>query len=101
MSDDLVKRLRRSWDVEKSIMSQTGLWMREREEAAERIEQLAKHALRADATCEQLEDKLAECEARLEKAVEVAEKSVKWLRLYGADVHREAATLGEIKGSNT
>lgn len=39
-NDDLVKRLRRSWDVEKSIMSQTGLWMREREEAAERIEQL-------------------------------------------------------------
>lgn len=39
-NDDLVKRLRRSWDVEKSIMSQTGLWMREREEAADRIEQL-------------------------------------------------------------
>ena len=50
-NDDLVKRLRRSWDVEKSIMSQTGLWMREREEAADRTEQLV-------ATCELLEAKL-------------------------------------------
>lgn len=95
MSDDLVKQLREpafgTETTERNLMNK----------AADRIEQLAKHALRADATCEQLEDKLAECEARLEKAVEVAEKSVKWLRLYGADVHREAATLGEIKGSNT
>jgi len=38
-----------------------------------------------------------EAEAKLAKAVEVAEKSIKWLRLYGADVHREAATLAELK----
>ena len=37
-------------------------------------------------------------EAKLAKAVEVAEKSIKWLRLYGADVHREAATLAELTG---
>ena len=37
-------------------------------------------------------------EAKLAKAVEVAEESIKWLRLYGADVHREAATLAELTG---
>ena len=37
-------------------------------------------------------------EAKLAKAVEVADKSIKWLRLYGADVHREAAALAELKG---
>ena len=40
MSDDLVKRLRQSWDVDRSIMSQTDQWMTEREEAADRIEEL-------------------------------------------------------------
>ena len=63
MSDDLVKQLREpafgTETTERKLMKK----------AADRIEQLAKHALRADATCEQLEDKLAECEARLEKAV--------------------------------
>ena len=43
-------------------------------------------------------DRIEELEAKLAKAVEVAEKSIKWLRLYGADVHREAATLAELTG---
>ena len=42
--------------------------------------------------------RIEELEANLAKAVELAEKSIKWLRLYGADVHREAATLAELKG---
>ena len=33
----------------------------------------------------------------VEKAVEVAHKCMGWLRLYGADVHREAATLAELE----
>jgi hypothetical protein len=40
MSDDLVKRLRQSWDVDRSIMMQTGGWMKERRGAADRIEEL-------------------------------------------------------------
>lgn len=39
-------------------------------------------------------------EAKLAKAVGVAEKAIGWLRLYGADVHREAATLAELKGQD-
>ena len=40
MSDDLVKRLRTPWDVDRSIISQTDKWMMERQEAADRIEEL-------------------------------------------------------------
>jgi len=40
MSEDLVKRLRTSWDADRSIISQTDNWMRERQEAADRIEKL-------------------------------------------------------------
>lgn len=43
-------------------------------------------------------DRIEELEAKLAKAVELAEKSIRWLRLYGIDVHREAATLAELKG---
>ena len=46
----------------------------------------------------QMQERIKELEAKLAKAVELAEKSIKWLRLYGADVHREAATLAELKG---
>ena len=42
--------------------------------------------------------RIEELEAKLAKAMDLAEKSMKWLRLYGADVHREAATLAELKG---
>ena len=44
-------------------------------------------------------DRIEELEAKLEEAVKVAENSIKWLRLYGADVHREATTLAELKGA--
>jgi len=50
MSDDLVKRLRTSWDADRSIISQTEKWMKERKEAA---------------------DHIAELEAKLAKAVDV------------------------------
>ena len=40
MSDDLVKRLRTTWDADRSIISQTDNWMRERQDAADRIEKL-------------------------------------------------------------
>ena len=75
MSDDLVKRLREDQPVTQDMASTMQCALQD--EAADRIEEL--------------EDKLA-------KAVEVAEKSIKWLRLYGADVHREAATLAELTG---
>lgn len=39
-----------------------------------------------------------ETEVKLAKAVEVAEKSIKWLRLYGAGVHREAVALKKLTG---
>ena len=42
MTDDLVKRLRTSWDTQRSIMLQTDAWMSERHLAADRIEQLTK-----------------------------------------------------------
>ena len=52
-------------------------------------------------------DRIEELEAKLEKAVGVAERSIQWLRVYGADVHnegsvayREAATLAELTGGN-
>lgn len=48
MNNDLVKRLRQSWDVDRSIMSQTGQWMTEREEAADRIEALEDRVAAAD-----------------------------------------------------
>ena len=43
-------------------------------------------------------DRIEELESKLAKAVEVAEKSIKWLRLYGADVHREAVALKKLTG---
>ena len=48
MSDDLVKRLRQSWDVNRSIMSQTGQWMTERKKAADHIEALEARVAAAD-----------------------------------------------------
>lgn len=79
---------------------------------ADRIEQLAaineeliaerdeawKRAAHAEEMWGRAEVKLSESEALLAKAVEVAEKSIKWLRLYGSDVHREAAALKKLTG---
>lgn len=47
MSDDLAKRLRQSWEVDRSIISQTGQWMTERKEAAARIEELESELAKA------------------------------------------------------
>ena len=53
--DDLVKRLRQPWDADRSIMSQTGRWMVERKEAADRIEALEAQVRAADALADALE----------------------------------------------
>ena len=52
------------------------------------------------AELEQAEARIEELEGKLAKAVEVAEKSIGWLRLYGADVHKESTTLAELKGKD-
>jgi hypothetical protein len=89
MSDDLVKRLRTSWDADRSIISQTDNWMRERQEASDRIEEL---------------------EAKLAKAVEaldvdLIEQAISDVLLEGG-TYRDAAeyvartTLAELKGED-
>jgi hypothetical protein len=62
MSDDLVKRLRQSWDADRSIISQTDLWMTERVAAATRIEELEATGLANRVAIMRLEAKLAACE---------------------------------------
>jgi hypothetical protein len=75
MNDNLVKRL-----LDRGVCS------------------LEHNSCRNDMVCEQAADRIEELETKLAKAVKLAEKSIKWLRLYGADVHREAATLAELTG---
>ena len=70
------------------------------EQMADRIEELEERLKAAQDDAKEAEAYAEELEAKLAKAVEVAEKSIKWLRLYGADVHREAATLAELTGGN-
>lgn len=84
MSDDLVKRLREDQPVTQDMASTMQCALQDA--AADRIEEL--------------EAKLSKSEDLLAKAVDVAEKSLQWLRLYGADVHREATTLAELKGQD-
>ena len=67
--------------------------MTELEQAEARIEELSNCVA-------VLEAKLSKSEDLLAKAVDVAEKSLQWLRLYGADVHREATALAELKGQD-
>lgn len=72
MSDDLVKRLRTPWDADRSIISQTDNWMMERQEAADRIEELEaqlnlaqRQVVAAEfnlATCKKYRDTYAECD---------------------------------------
>jgi len=81
MSDDLVKRLRTTWDADRSIISQTDNWMRERQEAADRIEEL--------------EAELSKSEALLAKAVEALEK-LNVGEGWAAQIAR--TTLAELKG---
>lgn len=57
-----------------------------------------KRAGHAEKMWGETEVKLSESEALLAKAVEVAEKSIKWLRLYGAGVHSEAVALKKLTG---
>ena len=102
MSDDLVKRLRSPRNIFYEYAVDDGAFLRE---AADRIEALEAELLetqdRANAFATKeyhTEIRAKRAEAKLAKAVEVAEKSIKWLRLYGADVHREAATLAELTG---
>lgn len=86
MTDDLVKRLREEFGD--AICG----------EAADRIEALERERDKTYQALLKVTKIHDEVETKLAKAVEVAEKSIKWLRLYGADVHREATTLAELKG---
>lgn len=90
MSDDLVERLRQPWDTDRSIMSQTGRWMTEREDAADRIEELQ---ARAEAA-----------EAKLAELVEVSKRAVRLSRdhpdfkLYAMEPMERAIANAELKG---
>ena len=79
MSDDLVKRLRDHIAVS---FDDRG------------------HVFEDETLCDDAADRIEELEAKLAKVVEVAEKSIRWLRLYGVDVHREAVTLTELGEDN-
>ena len=108
MSDDLVKRLRgygsnRYWPHGPACdCTQAADRIEELEaklaNASDRIQGLEELLWAAEKDANEAEAYAEELEAKLAKAVEVAEKSIKWLRLYGADVHREAATLAELTG---
>ena len=65
---------------------------------ADRIEELIAERDEAWKRASHAEKMWGETEVKLAKAVEVAEKSIKWLRLYGSDVHREAAALKKLTG---
>ena len=95
MSDDLVKRARHNALADMPHYASVELI----EAMAARIEELEAKLAKA-MLVEELEAKLSKSEALLAKALEVAEKSIGWLRLYGVDVHKEAATLAELKGQD-
>jgi predicted metalloendopeptidase len=78
MSDDLVKRLRQSWDVDRSIMMQTGGWMKERRDAADRIEELEANLAKAVKALQTIKDRR---DYQLPKSQDIA-----------------SATLAELKG---
>jgi len=99
MSDDLVKRLRATCSCN---IDNTPCLAEEEcrvaQEAADRIEEL-ENACKEWADVSQSNYQRAKAaEAKLAKAVDVAEKAIRWLRIYGADVHMEATTLAELKG---
>ena len=76
MSDDLVKRLRTTWDADRSIISQTDNWMRERQDAADRIEELEDKLnwviVERDETFALMLDRAQTAEAKLAKADNLA-----------------------------
>ena len=89
MSDDLVERLRQPWDTDRSIMSQTGRWMTEREDAADRIEELQARAEAAEAKLE-----TARNEA-LREAIAVARQ---YLNAEAISMTEDDDELEEMKG---
>jgi len=89
MSDDLVKRLRTPWDADRSIISQTDNWMRERQKAADRIEQLV-------AINEELETKLAKAVEALGRIADDCEAD--YPPSHGAIKHDARTTLAELSG---
>ena len=100
MSDDLVKRLRTSWDADRSIISQTDNWMRERQEASDRIEELeAENRLLRDAVY--IDDLTVTMQADDRSKAMVAMKRA--LDFLNADMPTEAktalrTTLAELTG---
>jgi len=93
MSDDLVKRLRTPWDVDRSIISQTDNWMRERQEAADRIEELEAKLAKAMEALERIEDAskyFGCCPEASETTVRYAHETTRRLC---------STTLAEIKGA--
>ena len=104
MSDDQVKRYQLNYHHTQTYAEMVedcdGDWVKynDYKAASDRIEEL-ELAVRYEADLAQMAlDARKELAAKLAKAVDVAEKSLQWLRLYGADVHREATTLAELKG---
>ena len=72
MSDeDLVKRLRTSWDAQRSIMLQTDAWMSERHLAADHIEQLTAKLAKAEGGMREI---AAECGCSIARATLAALK---------------------------
>jgi septal ring factor EnvC (AmiA/AmiB activator) len=65
--DDLVERLQRSWDVDRSIISQTSAWDKQRKESAAEITRLR-------ARLAEMEADLAYTNKRLEHAFERNER---------------------------
>jgi hypothetical protein len=92
MSDDLVERLRQPWDTDRSIMSQTGRWMTEREDAAARIEELQARAEAAEA-------KLAKAVEAFTRIDDLTCHNMPMTAREEQAVNREArAALAELKG---
>ena len=103
MSDDLVKRLRKSWDEDRSIISQTGQWMTERVAAADHIEELEANALANRVAIMRLEAKLAKV---VEAADAMAVAIEGQIDIYDASedevvaLHNYCTTLVKLKGQD-
>ena len=108
MSDDLVKRLRQSWDADRSIISQTDLWMTERVAAADRIEELEAACWRMKEERDRAigwrdsdKDRADAAEAKLAKLETAAQKALGHITGYGeASTARIElrTTLAELTG---
>ena len=97
MSDNLVKRLRAA--AKHPMMDNNcKADVFDVADASDRIEELEKACKEWAEVSQSNYQRAKAAEAKLAKAVDVAEKAIRWLRIYGADVHMEAATLAELKG---